>query len=108
MRLFHVTLKRNRASISRSGINPAYSQGARKECWYVQESKICWAFLHVSKRHKVALEEVEAYQVVVRPSDVTRRGRGVYTCPEVLRPTCGGLTTDIDDLMVSGYPEPAA
>lgn len=103
MRLYHVSLKARTPNIMTKGIDPSYSQGARKECWYVTMGKLAWAMLHVQKRHKVSLDEVVAFEVLIPSNKLTRRRRGVYTCFEVMTPIF--IVSQVDgDWVADSYP----
>lgn len=84
MRVYHVSLKANHRSIMAKGVDPAYSRGARAECWFVTPGLLSWAVLHVMQRHKVGIEQVIAYEALVSAAKLTRRRKGIYTCPEVV------------------------
>ncbi len=83
--LLHVSPRRNLPSLYRNGVSPAFSRGARAECWYCSPSRRPWALEHVAERHNVALSDVVVLRVNVRRDLLTRRGRGVWTCPRVVR-----------------------
>ncbi len=83
--LLHVSVRRNLASIWKLGISPAFSQGARAECWFCSRSKRAWAIQHVAERHDVPLSEVVVFRVSVPRSRLVLRRRGVWTCDTVVR-----------------------
>jgi hypothetical protein len=86
MRVYHVTRTALKGKIMREGIDPRYSKGARKECWFVTPGNLSWACLHVMQRHGLKLGEVTAFEVLVPGPKLTRRRRGIYTCYEVVKP----------------------
>lgn len=86
MRLYHVTLRKNQCSIGACGIDPRFSKGARKECWFVTPGLLAWAVLHVQQKFKAKLGEITAYEVLIPAKKLTRRRKGIYTCAEVVRP----------------------
>lgn len=86
MRCYHVTALANKPSIMRDGIDPAYSRGARQECWFVTPALLPWAILHVMRRHGLTMQEVVAFEVLVPAKRLTRRRRGIYTCQVTVQP----------------------
>ena len=83
--LLHVSVRRNLASIWKLGISPAFSQGARAECWFCSRSKRAWAVAHVAERHDVPLSEVVVFRVSVPRARLVPRRRGVWTCATVVK-----------------------
>jgi hypothetical protein len=87
MGLYHVSPAVNRESIKRTGVDPGMSRGARAESWYVMGESVCWAILHVRKRHGVfSLDAIDVWQVTGAEETFTRRGRGKFTARERLLP----------------------
>ena len=83
--LLHATIRRNLPSIWKLGISPAFSQGARAECWFCTRSRRAWAVQHVADRHDVPLSEVVVFRVSVPRSRLVARRRGVWTCATVVK-----------------------
>ena len=75
--LLHATIRRNLPSIWKLGISPAFSQGARAECWFCTRSRRAWAVQHVADRHDVPLSEVVVFRVSVPRSRLVAPPRGV-------------------------------
>ena len=83
--LLHVTPRRNLPSIYRLGISPAFARGARAECWFCARSLRAWAVEHVAERLGIDPADVVVLRVSGRRDLLTRRGRGKWTCPRVVR-----------------------
>jgi hypothetical protein len=78
--LYHVTSVQAWRQIQYEGIDPAYHQCARAECWYVSPSRLAWAVAHVMVRHSLTAGEVVCLQVYVPWRQVIRRRSGIWTC----------------------------
>lgn len=63
MTVFHVTPNRNRASIACRGLLTRKSKGKRPAVWLVTADRVEWAILHVSRRHKVEVDDVLVIEV---------------------------------------------
>jgi hypothetical protein len=83
--LLHVSPRRNLQSIYKHGVSPAFAAGARAECWFCSPSLRAWAIAHVAERHEVDPRDVVVVRVRVPVTRLTHRGRGLWTCPEVVR-----------------------
>ena len=83
--LLHCTPRRNLPSIYRLGVSPAFAQGPRAECWFCAGSRRAWAVEHVAERHGVDPSDVVVLRVNVARHLLTRRGKGLWTCPRVVR-----------------------
>jgi len=86
MRLFHITTVSRKHSILATGIDPSYSQGKRRECWYVTADRLHWAILHVMARKQVQLGDVCVLDVIIPDDELTKRWRGIYTLDTVCYP----------------------
>jgi len=79
--LYHVTLAKNLDSITRSGVDPLYSTGARQLSWFVESSKLAWAILHTQTRHKVGIDQIIVFGAETLKR-ATRTGfKGVFSTP---------------------------
>lgn len=68
--LFHVTPSSNVYSIEQNGIDPSYSQGARKVSWYATKRNIQRLAGHVSAVHHEAVDCLTVCAVHVDWSDM--------------------------------------
>lgn len=85
MKLYHVTSYARFCSISRSGLDPAFSEGKAPLVWLASKSKIEWGFLHVVKRHRVKLTDVVVIGFDVPRSWVRRSAkRGLWNSPRLI------------------------
>ena len=84
MTLYHATLKSNLESINANGINPEFSKGKRRECWYHTQIKREWAILHTIKRHGCTLDDIAIITVRIPRSKLTRRRRGLWASTETI------------------------
>ena len=64
---FHVTHLNLLGKIDIQGINPKYSQGKRKACWYVREDCVRSAMLHVAFRHSWLVGQLVILKVEFMP-----------------------------------------
>ena len=83
--LLHATHRRNLPSIGALGVSPAFSQGPRAECWFFSRSRRAWAVAHVAERHDWLPSDIVLVRVSVPRDLLTHRGRGLWTCPRVVR-----------------------
>ena len=74
MLLRHATPRRNLASIKRSGLLTAKSQGRMPAVWLHSPARSAWATLHVVKRHGGRVENTVILELDV-PRSWLRRGR---------------------------------
>jgi hypothetical protein len=57
--LYHVTPYESAKKIIDCGyIDPHFSQGARRVCWFVVRTKVTWAIAHVAQKHAVGIEQL--------------------------------------------------
>lgn len=94
MRLYHTTPIANAGSITATGIDPAFSTGARKEVWLHCWSKLPWAIAHVAAKYQAS--RVNVYAVDVPRRELTRRKRGLWTCARVVPPSSLVVTATTD------------
>ena len=100
MILYHATRKANLDSIKRNGINPDFSQGKHRVCWYHTKAKRHWAILHTSKRHKVSLDDIAILTVKIPRERLKRRRRGLWTSRHRIKPL---TITDAAELAASPF-----
>lgn len=64
--VYHVTTSTGRMCITTDkAIDPEFSRGKDKRCWFVPRDKVAWAILHVARRHGVQLADVFVVEVPV-------------------------------------------
>lgn len=82
MPLYHVTLASNLESIASTGVDPEFSQGARKLSWWVTRDKLAWAIAHCSLRHDCKVNDLVVVSIF-RPLKKGSRTRwaGVMVSP---------------------------
>lgn len=85
MTLWHITHSLNTESILSGGIDPKYSQGKFKRCWYVRWWGIVWAMTHVSMKKRVPVWQLVCFRVRVSEESVTHFNRNVFTSKEVVK-----------------------
>jgi hypothetical protein len=61
MAWYHVSPRKNRDSIGKSGIEPIMSLGKLKVSWWVSERALLWAVAHCSARHSVSVAELDVW-----------------------------------------------
>lgn len=54
--LYHVTTMDRIDSIEEFGLDPKFAQGKTKASWFVEASRLDWAIMHVSARHRCATD----------------------------------------------------
>lgn len=87
--LYHVSPESNLASINERGIDPTFSQGKLTTMYYVDEKRLFWAMLHVSRRHHVSLDQLRVFTVPVRRENMVKTAlAGVYRSNFTLYPFC--------------------
>jgi hypothetical protein len=62
-RLYHVTLPDNCISISKRGIDPAFSQSHRERVYFVEYRCLRWAIPFIAKRHDCGVENLVIFRV---------------------------------------------
>lgn len=82
MTLYHATLRENLDSIMARGIDPAFSKGKLKACWFHTSSKSAWAILHTQKRHRST--DIIIIEVEIPRAWITRRRTGLWSCSETV------------------------
>ena len=83
--LLHATHRRNLPFIHRLGVSPAFSEGPRPECWFFARSRRAWAVQHVAERHDWLPADIVLVRVSIPRAQLIHRGRGLWTCPRVVR-----------------------
>jgi hypothetical protein len=87
MVLYHITPKRNTASIDERGLLPEKSTGKEKAVWLVTKSVIWWALWHTcAKRGRGPITKLVVYRCEVPRNKLRRYGKGVWRCFETVRP----------------------
>lgn len=79
MILYHATPTKYFQSIKAEGLQPHRSTGKRKEIYLHTASKRSWAILHTQRRHHTT--DVVLLEVKVSRKHLTRRWRGLWSCP---------------------------
>lgn len=83
---FHISLKDNRRSIQKDGIEPAYSTGKRQVSWWCDNARVMWALTHLSLKYNVPVADLIICVSVVPYEKFQRtRWQGVYTTYENIR-----------------------
>ena len=87
MVLFHITNKKNVASIDRLGLLPERAMGKEKSVWLVTRTMIPWALAHTAtKPGKGPITRLVVYRVETTRSKVRRFRRGIWRSFEMIRP----------------------
>jgi hypothetical protein len=85
--LYHVTPKRNAASIDKHGLLPERATGKTKCVWLATRSKIAWVLSHLaSKPGKAPIPKLLVFRVEVPRSKVRRFRRGIWLSAKRLWP----------------------
>lgn len=86
--LYHVTSYERAVRILDSGgIDPKFSQGRNKTCWYVTKQHVPWAIAHIAHRHQLQLADISILFVRCDTSKLLKTSKGgVYCSSHVLRP----------------------
>jgi hypothetical protein len=88
MLIYHVTHVQNVSSIEASGINPDFSVGKTRACWYVTRRRLNWAISHICQRKKVWPDQLVVYSVYVNPSRLIRTSiSGIYRISGTIKTT---------------------
>lgn len=78
MRYVHVTTTAALESIQEDGfIDPAYSRGRMMVSWFVPESDVGWAVLHVMQRHSMPMCEIRLLHFEF-PENLLTRHAGTF------------------------------
>ncbi|MFO0840858.1 MAG: hypothetical protein U0797_00475 [Gemmataceae bacterium] len=102
MRLRHSTPSRNLGSIGERGLLVSKSRGKLPAVWLHSPGRSAWAVLHVSRRHKVRVEETATVEVEIPRSWLKKSGRpGLWYCPLDVLPDRFGRTITFDELSAS-------
>ena len=83
--LIHVTPRRNLQSIYALGIDPSFSLGQLRVCWFCSPRRRAWAVAHVADRHGISPAEVAVIRVSVLRDQLQAMGRCSWTCKRVVR-----------------------
>ena len=79
---YHICPTVTAMKIIESGhIDPKFSQGRSKVCWYVSQRQIAWAIAHVCQRRQCEVTDLAIF--TVRPDyDTMKRSnkRGIFYC----------------------------
>src|SRR5690349_20420578 len=102
MRLRHSTPTSNLCSINQQGLLTGLSRGKLPVVWLHSPSRSAWAVLHVSKRHKVRVEDTTTVEVEVPRPWLKRSGRsGLWYCRLDVLPERFVRTITFDELSAS-------
>lgn len=85
MMLRHATPRCNLASIRRTGVDPARSQGRLRACWWHEADATPWAVLHTIRRHGGRVEDVVVIEVDVPERWLRRHASGLWYCLESVK-----------------------
>ncbi len=79
---YHLTTYEKAKAIIDSGyIDPKFSEGRQRVCWYVSSRMITWAIPHVCQRREAALDQIVVFTVKTPPALMKRASkRGIYWC----------------------------
>lgn len=92
IRVFHVTPRKNTASIAQAGLDPAFAKTARRALWCVGREQLLWAIAHTANRHGVLVTDLQIYAFLMRRADLIRtRWQGVYQFTVTVQPGTLGL-----------------
>ncbi len=106
MKLRHSTPSRNLDSINEQGLLTSKSKGKLAVVWLHSPSRSAWATLHVSRRHRVRVEETVTIEVEVPRSWLKRSGRpGLWYCPVDVLPERFRAAISFDELSASPISE---
>lgn len=84
---YHWTHKDNAESISRTGIDPAYSEGRMEVAWVCAARRVGWALCHVAQRHGWDPDDMVCFEVELHDGNVKRTcNDGVYTSASIIDP----------------------
>jgi hypothetical protein len=87
MVFYHVTHRRNCASIDKLGLLPERATGKERAVWLVTKSLIIWALMHTAlKKGRGPLPQLVVYKVELPRSKVRRFSKGLYRTFDVVRP----------------------
>lgn len=84
---YHVSPRKNQASIRRTGIDPAFSRGSSQAIWLVSRGKILWAIAHCAERHGVSIDEMDVWLVPTVKRQRSTRWPGIVSSPCNARPS---------------------
>ena len=95
MFLYHITPRRNMASIDKYGLLPEKATGKERAVWLVSRSLIPWGLAHTAtKPGKAPVHKLLVYRVEIARAKVRRFRRGLWRAFERVQPV--------------GWPEPAS
>jgi hypothetical protein len=87
MVLYHVTHRRNVASIERLGLLPEKATGREKSIWLVSRTMVPWALGHTAaKPGKGPITKLVVYKIETTRSRVRRFRRGIWRSFETIIP----------------------
>ena len=77
--LYHISPTVNNESIERRGVDPTYSLGKLQTMYYVDEKRLFWAMLHISRRHQCPIDQLTVHVLPLYRKDMIKTGLdGVY------------------------------
>jgi hypothetical protein len=86
--LRHTTPRANLRSITRTGLSPVRSQGARQEVWLHSPFRGAWALRHLSAHHGIPQDDLAIVTVRIPRAWISRKRRGIWVCPRLIHPEC--------------------
>lgn len=103
--LYHVSPSRNDSSIEELGVDPSFSLGEQKRCWFVNYRQLEWAIIHVAQRHKVSVDEISVWYCQVDWEEIKlTRWKGRFTCDVIVDAQHRISVSDVL-AMISNYDE---
>jgi hypothetical protein len=83
--LYHCTSAENYLKIvATGGINPKYSKGKIKRCYYCDKEEIPWAISHSMWRHDWKVEQVMVLRIKAKAHDFCRAGRWPFWATQIV------------------------
>ena len=98
-RVYHITSRSSKESISQNGVDPSYARGGYKSVWVCGRNSIEWAALHVAYTRMVEVDSLVMARLLVPYQWLIRTGRPhVWRLPErfLIPPKCITSWEDVD------------
>ena len=90
MKLYHVTNRKNLASIQAVGLDPARSVGVRKAVWAGTASKVAWGIVHVlgkARNKGCTIDDLVVVEINVSRGSLTRHCSSVWYSYQTVTPS---------------------